>query len=209
MAQMWAASLGRDLDDDLRSGGFVSMNDAEALADFLLLSATDQSARALAARTPAQAPSILVRLEDVRPDHRALAGAKEKAANPVEAAARIRWTASYIEWHLKHRLGDLDRRRQDSTDLAQVGGAVVARLRQRAPRAKGTNDDDTSLEGVPQDVLARIEEALLPGAPGNPFKGAFIQARNYLIWRLLLDPGARRGEVRHAKAEHVIRIPGD
>ena len=36
---MWAVSLGRNLDDDLRFGDFLSMNDAEALADFLWLSA--------------------------------------------------------------------------------------------------------------------------------------------------------------------------
>lgn len=203
MARMWAASLGRDLDNDLRSGAFLSMNDVETLADFLSLSAADQLSRVSATRAPAQASSNLVRLEDVRPDHRMLAKAEEKGADPVEVAARIRWTASYVEWHLNHRLGDLDRRRQDNTDLARVGEAVVARLRQRAPRAKGTNDDDAALEGVPPDVLARIEDALLLGAPGNPFKGAFVQVRNYLIWRLLLDPGARRGEVRHAKAEHV------
>ena len=203
MARMWAASLGRDLDNDLRSGTFLSMNDAESLADFLSLSAADQSSRAAAARAPVQARSNVVHLEDVRPDHRALAEADKKTADPVDVAARIRWTASYVEWHLNHRLGDLDRRRQNSTDLAKVGEAVVARLRQRAPRAKGTNDDDAALEGVPPDVLARIEDALLPGAPINPFKGAFVQIRNYLIWRLLLDPGARRGEVRQAKAEHV------
>lgn len=203
MARMWAASLGRDIDEDLRSGAFLSMNDAEALADFLSLSAADQSARASAARAPAQAPSNLVRLEDMRPNHRTLAEVEEKAAAPVEVASRIRWAAAYVEWHLSHRLGDLDRRRQDSTDLAKVGEAVVARLRRRAPRAKGTSNDDASLEGVPPDVLACIEEALLPGAPGNPFKGSFVQSRNYLTWRLLLDPGARRGEVRHAKAEHV------
>ncbi|WP_287786725.1 tyrosine-type recombinase/integrase [Acidiphilium sp.] len=203
MARMWAASLGRDLDEDLRSGAFLSMNDAEALADFLSLSAADQSVRATTARAPAQEHSKVVCLEDVRPNHRKLAGAKEKAADPVESAARIRWTASYVEWHLTHRLGDLDRRRQDTTDLSELGKAVVARLRQRVPRAEGTKDNDASLEGVAPEVLGRIEEALLPGAPGNPFKSSFVQARNYLIWRLLLDPGARRDEVRQAKAKHV------
>jgi integrase len=44
---------------------------------------------------------------------------------------------------------------------------------------------------------------MLPGAPTNPFQGAFLQARNYLYWRLLLDTGGRRDEVRSVKVADI------
>lgn len=199
MARMWAASLGRDLDDDLCSGPFLSMEDVESLADFLALSAAGQSAHVLEVRAAALKRSKVVHLEDVRPDHRSLSESQEMTADPVEAAARIRWVASYVDWHLRRRLGDLDRMRQDTMNLSKLGVDVVARLRQRAPRATGKDDDDLLLEGVPPEVLNRIEEALVPGSEGNPFESAFVQARNYVIWRMLHDSGGRRDEIRHVK----------
>jgi integrase len=179
------------------------MADAEALADFLGLRAAEQSARASAVHMDVPLRSNVVRLEDVRPDHRDLRIGSRAANVPVDTGDRIRSVASYIEWHLSHRLGDLDRRRQDSEDLSSLGEHVVERLRQRAPRAMDNQDDDVALEGVSPEILALIEEALLPDGPNNPFRSRFVQARNYLIWRLLLDPGARRDEVRNAKVEDI------
>ena len=92
----------------------------------------------------------------------------------------------------------------DATEnLKKLGEAVVARLRQRAPRVGHGSEDEPKLEGVDRDVLQRIDQAMLPGGQQNPFTPGFVQARNYLIWRLLLDTGARRAEVREAKADHV------
>ena len=203
MARLWAASVGRDLDADLATGPFLSVGDADLLADFLRATAADQTDWARDEERPTP-HSRVARLEDYRPDHRSLKAPRAKAANPVEAAARIRWVAAYVDWHLQRRLGDLDRRRAESADLLGVGDAVVARLRSLAPSAEGPRDDDLALEGVPREVLQSIEDAMVPGSPANPFADPFLQARNYLFWRLLLDTGARRAEARHAKAEDII-----
>jgi integrase len=204
MARLWAASLDRDLDTDLSAGPFLSVEDADHLADFLRLSAADQHAWC-EAKGVSKAPSAqILRLEDFRPNHRSLATDQPELSDPGEAAARIRWVATYIDWHLQRRLGDLDRRGRESGTLLGVGEAVVARLRSLAPRAQGTSDDDIALEGVPREVLQAIEDAMVPGAPTNPFRSPFLQARNYLYWRLLLDTGARRAEARHAKAEDIV-----
>ncbi|MDO9710753.1 tyrosine-type recombinase/integrase [Paracraurococcus lichenis] len=126
-----------------------------------------------------------------------------QAADPAETATRIRWVASYIEWHLGLRLGSLERRQRESENLQELGKAVVTRLRQRAPRVSREGEDEPTLEGVDREILQRIEQAMLPGAEQNPFTPGFVQLRNYLLWRLLLDTGARRAEVREAKADHI------
>lgn len=203
MAGMWARACGRDLDRALHQGDFLSIEQAEDLADFLRLSAEGQLASAERRRSKPTPPSNVVRLEAVRPNPRAPKPTDAKVCDPAEAAARIRWVAAYAEWHLKRRLGSLDRQRQEATNLKEVGEGAVARLRQLAPRAAAKSDDEPTLEGVDREVLLRVEAAVRPGAECNPFQPGFVQARNYLLWRLILDTGARRGEVRAAKVDHV------
>jgi integrase len=203
MAMAWAASLGRDLDADLASGPFLSLSDADLLADHLRLSVSEQNTRLVDnARRNASAPRV-TSLESFRPHQKALAKKASVAAHPVEVASRIRWIARYVEWHLQRRLGDLDRRSAPSGALLSLGEDVVARLRSLAPSARGPSDDDLTLEGVPAEILNVIEDTLKPGSQKNPFRTPFVQHRNYLYWRLLLDTGARRAEVRHAKADEI------
>jgi len=202
MVQMWASINRRDLDHDLTVGDFMSVEDAEKLADFLRLTAGEQEQQAREAEAPVRATNV-IRLESVRPNPRAPKAPPRVEVDNVEIANRIRWAAEYIEWLYERRLGSLERQRRESEALKAVGGLVINRLRALAPRASSGSDDDVTLEGVDQEVMKRIEHALVPGAPKNPFTPGLIQARNYLLWRLLADTGARRHEVREALADHV------
>lgn len=201
MARLWAEKLGRDFDQELRAGGFLSLQDAEALVDFLRLTAEAQSEfKTLAPQTE---PAVsVVPLERLLPKRKSLAQEAQVAA-PQEVASRVRWVAAYVKWHLSHRLGDLDRRQLDSSNLAELGQDVVARLQELAPRVSGSHDDDVALEGVPTHILNAIEEALLSPGYDNPFASEFTRARNYILWRLLLDTGARREEVQQAKVGDI------
>jgi integrase len=203
MAMVWAASMGRELDADLTSGPFLSLNDAELLADHLRHSASGQNERLNASTLRSATTSRVALLESFRPDHKTLSRKTSGAANPVEVAARIRWVARYVEWHLQRRLGDLDRRAAQSDGLLSLGEAVVARLRSLVPSARGPSDDDLTLEGVPADILKLVDDAIKPGSQKNPFRNPFVQFRNYLYWRLLRDTGARRAEVRFAKVNEI------
>jgi hypothetical protein len=162
MARMWASAVGRDLDHELREGSFVSVGDVEAIADFLRLSAADQETTVLLTAAGSNKPRRVVRLENMRPNPLRLATPQQQAVHPAEAAARIRWVASYIEWHLSQRLGTLDRKTQDSDLLRYVGEKAIGRLRQLVPRVSSHRDDEPALEGVPLDMLLRIEEAMRP-----------------------------------------------
>lgn len=200
MAVFWARSQGRDIDEDLTLGNFLSMADVEDLADYLSLTAEEQERRGgLSAEL---SPSKIISLEAFRPDHRHLEVKRAEVDN-AEIATRVRWAALYIEWHLNRRTGSLDRHRAAAESLSTIGPKVVARLRQLAPRVPSVSDDEITLEGVDFEVLRRAEEAMRPGSRDNPFTFDFVQARNYLIWRLLVDTGARRGEVSAAKVDDV------
>ncbi len=200
MAILWARSRGRDLDNDLTNGDFLSVSDVEDLADFLSLTAEEQERR----RGRSEGPLVrdAIKLESVRPDHRRLRVANSAVDN-AEIATRVRWIALYIEWHLDRRIGSLERHRSATESLRTVGPKVIARLRQLAPRIASKSDDDITLEGVDFQIIQHAEEVMRPYSSANPFTPGFVQARNYLIWRLLVDTGARRGEVHAAKVDDV------
>jgi site-specific recombinase XerD len=204
MARMWASACGHDLDYDLSNGNLISVQEAESLAGFLRLSAVGQE-KWVEKRTRTQTDQAkVISLERVRPDHRALATQQIEASDPSAAAASTHWVASYIEWHISQRLGKLDRQRRESADIKTVGAAVVSRLRSLVPRSSTNNDDEMALEGVDRDVVLLIEQSIQPYIEQNPFQSGFVQARNYLLWRLLIDTGARRAEIRNAKVAHII-----
>lgn len=206
MARMWLASRGRDLDYELRRGGFLSSSDVDGLAEALACDAASLLSKCGA--HPSRPGKRVARLEDARPDHRLLARQEIGTAPNAEVASRIWSVARYMEWHLLARVGTLDRRRQDGGALGDHGKDIIKRLRELAPDVPRDHGDDETLEGVPKEVLERIETALDPASETNPFRSPFVRARNYLIWRLLVDTGARRGEVRHAKVadiEYAIR----
>ena len=201
LARMWAEARGRDLDIDLSYGRFLSVQDADDLADFLRLNSGEQL-RVLEDAKKRAVVSKVVRLETVRPDPRAAKRNLRPITNQ-EIANRLRWLARYVDWHLKRRVGDLARANAEGGRLQAIGSAVVERLRDLAPGVPARSENDPALEGVDRTVLDAIELALRPGSQANPFTPGFIQARNYLIWRLLYDTGARRHEVREGDISHV------
>jgi integrase len=63
-----------------------------------------------------------------------------------------------------------------------------------------------TLEGVPLEVLQIAENIMAPGNHSgwrNPWRSDFVQLRNYLLWRIFLDTGGRRGEVHGIKVNDV------
>ena len=59
---------------------------------------------------------------------------------------------------------------------------------------KPKGNDIGSREGLEETAVSRLRSVIEPDSPENPF-GARVRFRNYLIVRLLLDLGIRRGEL--------------
>lgn len=195
MARAWAGARGRDLDDDLRHGPFMSLADAEALADHLMLSVEAQAAaNIVAAEKVRRTPRPASKLERLRPNPKALASAPS-GLDPDNALSRIQWVARYTKWHLEQRMDTADHSTAGCADLLIRGPQVLARLRERGRGAGKGSSDDEALEGVSKEVIDLVSDALRPGDPQNPFTPGFIQARNEVAWHFYISSGGRRTEV--------------
>jgi integrase len=202
MARAWAITRGRDFDHDLRYGPFLSLTDAEALADHLMLSVDAQVAANSVALLGKFSLRGVSKLEQLRPNPKLLA-VVSSGIEPGNALSRIKWVARYAEWHLQQRIAVADRSHFDHSDLRNFGPQAVARLRERGRGAGGRSSDNEALEGVPQEAIDLISEALRPGDPLNPFEPGFLQARNELLWHVFVSSGGRRSEVQSVLVKDV------
>ena len=202
-ARAWASSKGRALDEWV-CGTFLNDSDVESLADWLRLSTDEQAAKLEQAQSPKRRHFKVHSLESMRPSPRAIEKHPTEGASAEDAAARIRWVADYLEWHLEFLMHKTDSTGKGWTDsLIVVGPQVIDRLRKSAQGMGGLTRDDETLEGIPQDIVERITYYLQPEHPENPFTTPFTRARNYLLWTLLASSGSRRGEVWRAKVGDI------
>ncbi|MCW2393801.1 MULTISPECIES: site-specific integrase [unclassified Sphingobium] len=199
-AKMWAESIGRDLDHDLSEGCFLSMSDVTDVARFLGLSAAQQASEYLSScRT---APSNVI-FDARKFNQNASKSGGSKTATAVEMGNRLRWLASYGEWHRRRRFDNRTLSEIES-HLNESAKASIAELRSKAPASSLRWHDDELLEAPDIPILKRIEDILHPDSRENPFSSTFVRWRNYLAWRLLFDTGARRGEVTSAATDSVL-----
>lgn len=208
MAIMWGDSVGRSLDQDLADGQFLTYSEADDLARFLSLSAREQIAECQASLAPTKRKrGTVLNLEAFRPNP---SDPKEEVGRTVpdqEFANRLRWVAKFAEWHLNRRIGSLAMRGMQSEQLESLGEAAIARLRELAPAVDGFIDDDEALEAPDITVIRMLDDILHPQSKENPFSSEFIKHRNFVIWRLLRDTGARRAEIQAVKSIDVTINP--
>lgn len=202
MARAWAEARGRDLDHDLQQGNFLNINEAESLADHLMLSVEAQSAANRAASSIRQSQKSVSRVEQFRPSPTRLATASS-GIKPANSVQRISWVAKYIEWHLQQRTGAADRSRDEREHLRGLGPQLLARLRERAGGYGRRAMDDEALEGISQEAIDLVSAALRPGDPQNPFTPGFVQERNELLWHIFISTGGRRAEVQSTLVKDV------
>ena len=201
MVETWGAARNIDVSQLLTRGPFLTIEQAEDLALFLRLRRSEQDARAGRDFTPKH--RRVVNLESVRPRVQSN-GSDEEAANPVEAAKRIRWVVKYLRFLLARRLSSGKRRSSEQKEFENNANRSISRLEALTPRANSSAYDE-SLGGVDPEVVSRLDEVLDPQKdhPENPFTKGFVRDRNFLIWRFLRDTGMRRSELLWLRVDHV------
>lgn len=202
MATDWMAPRGVSFSDRLMHGIPLLFDEATNLADFLTLSARSQKDWLKRVRDTAGSSNLqkiaAPRLEKVRPSHKATAEDPTIYLNAATAATNMRNVANYAEWLYTLRTHpnyatDFDSDRQT---LAIDG---LNYFRQQIPRVKATSDDDETLWALTVQHCQIIEAVVLPRSDQNPWRHPFIRDRNYLVWRMFLETGGRRGEIHNAK----------
>ncbi|WP_162419843.1 tyrosine-type recombinase/integrase [Microvirga brassicacearum] len=201
MATDWMASQARDFSERMIHEDPLLFEETSILADFLALSIRAQKdwLKVEPARTGSSPrPNVSNSLEKVRTSHKVMTESPREHLSAAAAAANIRGVAGYLDWIYtlrKHpnRLANFDPERQI---LAKEG---LDHFRKQTPRVKASGDDDESLWAMEFHHCLIIESIVLPGSEENPWADAFVKDRNYLIWRLFLETGARRGEIHNIK----------
>lgn len=196
MAYLWAHSRNIDIHTALSSQTFLTLEQCEDLANFLRMDRAGQDAELKSAENAK--PKKIIRLEQVR-GRMAIARPRGQAS-AAEGSYRIQTLARFLD-HYHERLCN-EVRSINHESLKDARAKAIQRFRALAPRVTNVSQGDP-VEGLPENVMAHVEAIFTPGGSSNPFKKGFIQARNYLIYRVLSDNGMRRNELRHVLVEDV------
>lgn len=196
MTYLWASARKIDIHSAITSEAFLSVEQCEDLANFLRMNRAGQDVEVQATLKP-RAQKV-VRLEQVRGRMAISQPGSHASAN--ESGYRIQTVANFLQ-HFHERLSNHALSSNDK-ELKEAREGAIKRLRSLAPRTGVTPQGDP-VEGLPEDVMINVEGIFTPGADGNPFKKGFIQARNFLMYRIFSDNGMRRNELRHVRVDDV------
>ena len=196
MAYLWAHSRKIDIHTALTSQAFLSLEQCEDLANFLRMDRATQDLE-VQARVIAK-PKKIIRLEQVRGTMAISQATRQISA--AEGGYRIQTIARFLKHHHERLCSQVLTSDQES--LKNAREMAIQRFRSLAPRTGNPSQGDP-VEGLPEDVMIHVEGVFTPGSADNPFKEGFIQARNFLMYRLFSDNGKRRNELRHIRVEDV------
>ena len=196
MVYMWAHSRKIDIHIALTSETFLSLEQCEDLANFLRMNRAGQDAEVQ--RSVVAKPQKIIRLEQVR--GRMAMSQSTSHASAAEGGYRIQTIARFLDHHHERLCNQV--LTSDQKSLKDAREMAIQRLRSLAPRTSSPSQGDP-VEGLPEDVMINVEAAFTPGSTENPFKEGFIQARNFVMFRIFSDNGMRRNELRHIRVEDV------
>ncbi|WP_323794756.1 site-specific integrase [Nisaea sp.] len=198
-ASDWMFAMeGTDFSTRMMTGEPLSYDEAEALGDFLRLTAqaqnTELTMMAEARKKPLR-PNV-IGLEAARPNRRRTNRERHEEIQDEGYAAALRNTASFLEWTYNARKTPI-RFKDFGSDRRIFAEEGLKRLKSFIPRLTDKGDQDESLEGLSRQFVQIIEDIVTPCSADNPWKDAFVRDRNYLIWKLFLETGGRRAEVHN------------
>ena len=196
MVYMWAHSRKIDIHTALTSETFLSLDQCEDLANFLRKDRAGQDAEVQ--RSVVAKSQKIIRIEQVR--GRMTMSQSTSHASAAEGGYRIQTIARFLNHHHERLCNQV--LSSDQKSLKDAREMAIQRLRSLAPKTSNPSQGDP-VEGLPEDVMINVEDAFTTGSADNPFKEGFIQARNFLMFRIFSDNGMRRNELRHIRVEDV------
>jgi len=196
MAYLWATTRKIDLEVELRSESFLSMEQCEDLAFFLRLDRAAQD-RLVEASLEVRSNKV-VRLEQVRSG--GTPTPERTLISAVEGGYRIRTVANFLRFN--HERIAPKASQKPRKDLAKARENAIAALRAQEPRATPSDEGDAP-EGLSEDLMTAIDAAFEPGSVTNPFQSDFHQYRNHLMYRIFNETAVRRSELRYIKVEDI------
>lgn len=188
---LWADARGVDVQQRLREGVFFSLSEVLDVVNFCGRFLAD------ALEEMEERPSNLVRLDRRRKG----TGRSVQSGEKRNRLAAIR---SFVEFTSADFLSNLAQWPQRWDHYNAVRAHCLDLLQGYLDGLPKPNRDDLGLpEGLEAAALKRLREVIEPDHPENPFEPE-VRFRNYLIVRLLLDLGIRRGELLGIKVSDCV-----
>ncbi|MGO7297132.1 tyrosine-type recombinase/integrase [Rhizobium ruizarguesonis] len=179
---LWGDARGVDVAERIREGVFFSLTETLDIANFCGQTMVE------AVRQVCEHSSNFVSL---RKNRKALVG----AARSLEKRNRLSAIRSYIEFTSADVLSTLSRWPQRWQQYSAVRTHQLELIDAQYLKISKPSQDEINLpEGLDREAVKRLREVIEPDHPDNPFMPE-VRFRNYLIVRLLLDLGLRRGEM--------------
>lgn len=196
MAYLWATTRKVNLEVELRSDSFLSVEQCEDLAFFLRLDRAAQD-RLVEASLEVRQDNV-VRLEQVRSG--GTPNPERTLSSAVEGGYRIRTVAKFLQFN--HERIAPKASQKPRKDVTKARENAIAALRAQEPRATPSDEGDAP-EGLSEELMTVIDAAFVPGSETNPFQSDFHQYRNHLMYRIFNETAIRRSELRYIKVEDV------
>jgi integrase len=179
---LWGDARGVDVVERIREGVFFSLTETLDIANYC-------------GRTMVEA----IRQVDERSSNvvslRKTGKAPVGAARSLEKRNRLSAIRSFIEFTSADVLSTLSRWPQRWQQYCAVRAHQLELIDAQYLKISKPRQDETNLpEGLDREAVKRLREVIEPDHPDNPFMPK-VRFRNYLLVRLLLDLGMRRGEM--------------
>ncbi|MBX4865302.1 site-specific integrase [Rhizobium sophorae] len=188
---LWGDARGVDVVERIREGVFFSLTETLDIANYCGRSMVE-AIRQVEERS--------LNVVSRRKSGKALA----KAARSLEKRNRLSAVRSFIEFTSADVLSTLSRWPQRWQQYSAVRAHQLELIDGQFLKISKPNRDETSLpEGLDPAAVKRLREVIEPDHPDNPFMPK-VRFRNYLIVRLLLDLGMRRGEMLGIKIADFV-----
>ncbi|MVA33942.1 tyrosine-type recombinase/integrase [Agrobacterium vitis] len=180
---LWADLRGVDIEERLRDGVFLSLAEIIDLVGFC--------GRYLA--------DILPELGHLRSNVVSLAsrkkGPKEHSVQSGEKRNRLSVIRTFIDFTSADHLSQLQQWPTRWSVFDKVRRECLDRMGKYIGAIRAPNRDDIGQrEGLNSEMVKRVLAIVEPDHPENPFRPE-VRFRNYLIVRLLIELGIRRGEL--------------
>lgn len=183
---------GVDLMERAKGNDLLTLGEVEALVARCKFDRSELRNADEAARAPNIAP-LRKALTKGRTAHYGVASVKGGTA-----AIRLHYIAAYLDWFADYvYLLKIPKNRREFRGVATL---VVRAIKGRTPKSSSSKK---RRKGITKEQERRLLDVVAPTSPENPWQGTFLRNRNYLIVRLLLDLGIRKGELLGLKIEDI------
>ncbi|RUV68246.1 site-specific integrase [Mesorhizobium sp. M1A.F.Ca.IN.020.30.1.1] len=190
---LWADARGVDLQDRLESGALLTLTEVVDL-DTFCGRYLDEAVGEL----PGQDGHV-IRLVVRKSNNKKKAS--RRTVNLIEKRNRLKAVYSFLEYASADHLSRLHLWPDRWSHYSSVRDNCLQWIRTRYEAIKKPSRNDLGArEGLEEAEVARLRAVIEPDHPENPFEPK-VRFRNYLIIRLLLGVGVRRGELLGIRIE--------